>query len=140
MKNNEKEEENGGSHNKPLRKKTYTKARTRQAKAKKDALEVLRQTFGNVSMCCEKIGISRPTFYQWRADDPAFDAEVEAINERTLDFVESKMIQGIRDGNTRLIMFYLNCKGKKRGYGLKQESENGTSAITLRFSPEEADF
>lgn len=113
----------------------------RMSKTKKDALRILKANFGNVSMTCEQVGIARVTFYKWRSDDPDFDAEVEAINERTLDFVESKMMQGINEGNTRLIMFYLNCKGKKRGYGVKAETEGERSCgVTLHISPNEADY
>ncbi|MBQ4080224.1 MAG: hypothetical protein II596_06050, partial [Thermoguttaceae bacterium] len=62
-------------------------------------------------------------------------------DERTLDMVESKLIEGINEGNARLIIFYLNCKGKKRGYGLKNESESDKSnGIVINITQEEADF
>lgn len=108
---------------------------------KRDALTNLRLFFGNVSLTCEKLGISRQTFYNWRAQDSEFNREVEEIDERTLDMVESKLIEGINEGNARLIMFYLNCKGKKRGYGLKNENETDkSSGIIINISQEEADF
>ena len=123
------------------KKSNYTKTHSYQKRAnltKQNAIETLKKTFGNVSMTCERLGLSRQTFYKWRNEDPEFNAAVEDINERTLDFVESKMFEGINAGNTRLIMFYLNCKGKKRGYGLKEEEKN--PAIVLKISPEEAEY
>ena len=113
----------------------------RMALTKKDALRILKSNFGNISMTCEQVGVSRQTFYKWRNDDAVFNEEVEAIQERTLDFVESKMIQGINDGNTRLIIFYLSCKGKKRGYGFKSDADvDKNNSITLRISSDEMEY
>lgn len=126
------------------KKSSYTKTHAYQKRAEKSkqyALEVLKKNFGNVSLTCEKVGISRMTFYKWRSEDAEFNQEVEDINERTLDYVESKLLQGIQDGNTRLIMFYLNCKGKKRGYGLKNETDGDKSgAVMIQITADEADF
>lgn len=125
-------------------KKSYTKTHAFQKRAEKSkqyALECLKKTYGNVSLTCEKVGLSRMTFYKWRSEDPEFNRQVEEINERTLDFVESKLLQGIQDGNVRLIMFYLNAKGKQRGYGLKNETEGDKSgSVMIQISSEEADF
>ena len=41
---------------------------------------------------------------------------IDALNEETLDYAESKLLQSIRDGNVTSIIFYLKTKGKKRGY------------------------
>ena len=46
----------------------------------------------------------------------AFKAEVEAINEASLDYVESKLMTAIHNDNITAIIFYLKTKGKKRGY------------------------
>lgn len=117
------------------------KARERIATQKELAIELLKKTFGNVSMTCEKVGISRVQFYEWRREDPAFNAEVDAINDRNLDFVESQLMRGIEEGNAKLIMFYLNAKGRARGYGLRNESDGDKSgAITIRLSADEAEY
>lgn len=126
------------------KKKTYTRTFSNEKRAeitKQNALKLLTKCFGNISLTCDKLGVSRQTFYKWRAQDKEFDRAVEEINERTLDMVESKLIEGINEGNARLIMFYLNCKGKKRGYGLKNENESDkTGGIIINISQEEADF
>ncbi len=126
------------------KKSSYTKTysyRARMEKTKQDALKLLAKCFGNISLVCEQLGVTRQTFYNWRRQDKNFDLAVEEINERTLDMVESKLIEGITEGNARLIMFYLNCKGKKRGYGLKNENESDKSGgIVINISQEEAEF
>ena len=129
-----------GQTGKKTGRKTFSNQH-RMALTKKDALRILKSNFGNISLTCEQVGVSRQTFYKWRNDDSVFNAEVEAIQERTFDFVESKMIQGINEGNTRLIIFYLSCKGKKRGYGFKSEADTDkNNAITLRISSDEMEY
>lgn len=101
---------------------------------KKAVLETLKKSMGIISTACEKAGIGRTTFYEYMKTDPEFKAEVEAINERSIDFVESKLFEkmsGVRvqgqngvyaipPSDTALI-FYLKTKGKNRGYVERQE-------------------
>ena len=41
---------------------------------------------------------------------------LKQIREDSLDFVEGKLFENIREGNTSSIIFYLKCQGKSRGY------------------------
>lgn len=93
----------------------------RRNRRKREAIELLNRNLGNVSACCQQIGISRATFYEWRQKDPDFDEAVREINERALDFVEGQLFQGIRAGNAKLIIFYLVNRGKSRGYSRRPE-------------------
>ncbi|MBR4833080.1 MAG: hypothetical protein IKU86_01945 [Thermoguttaceae bacterium] len=101
-------------------------------------LEELRNSLGLVSSACDKVGVGRTTFYEWLKNDPEFARQVDEIEERALDFVESKMFQAIQNGDVRLIQFYLSTKGRKRGYAPKTDVETGP--VVLRISQEEADF
>ncbi len=112
----------------------------RMEKQKKDVLKALKTTMGNVSLSCEKVGISRFAFYRWREEDSDFNREVEEINERTLDFVESKLMQGIQDGNARMIIFFLSTKGRKRGYGQTKEQTEKESGVMLNITSDEAEY
>lgn len=112
----------------------------RMEKQKKDVLKALKTTMGNVSLSCEKVGISRFAFYRWREEDSDFNREVEEINERTLDFVESKLMQGIQDGNARMIIFFLSTKGRKRGYGQTNEQTEKESGVVLNITSDEAEY
>jgi hypothetical protein len=105
---------------------------------KKVMLKALAKTRGIVSTAAEAANISRQTHYDWIKDDPEYKAAVDAINEATIDFVESKLMQLI-DGPTREVItehgitqlkdppvtaaaiFYLKTKGKSRGYVERQE-------------------
>ena len=93
----------------------------RRNKRKKEIIEILSKNLGNVTAACEKVGISRATFYDWRRTDADFDEAITEINERTLDFVEGQLLTGISAGNAKLIIFYLVNRGKSRGYSRKPE-------------------
>ena len=89
-------------------------------KHKKQLLEALKTTHGIVAPACESVGLNRKTFYEYYNNDNAFRAEMDAIRERTIDFVESKLIQNINNGDTTAQIFYLKCQAKRRGYIDKQ--------------------
>jgi hypothetical protein len=101
-------------------------------------LKFLRLHKGIISHAAEQANISRRTHYNWMKTDPAYKEEVDAINEATIDYVESKLmqlidgptrevvtefgIQSLKDApNTAATIFYLKTKGKNRGYVERQE-------------------
>jgi len=102
----------------------YSPAQVRQLK--EDYLEALKQSAGLITQACRKVGIgSRQTILNWRQKDPKFDeackeAEKEAC-EMALDQAEGALMRNIQAGDTKAIRFYLQCKGKSRGYDLRQE-------------------
>jgi Bacterial regulatory protein, Fis family len=105
-------------------------------------IEALKKCVGNVSEACEVVGIGRKTHYNWVNDDAEYKEAVEAINETSIDHVESQLVKLIngfelpetkvfctKDGDivthdmqkqyppdTAAIIFYLKTKGKHRGY------------------------
>ena len=83
---------------------------------KKELIEALSNSLGNVTVACQLVKIHRSTFYEWLKNDPEFKKEVEAIEEEALDFVEDALKKRIQQGDTTAIIFYLKCKGKKRGW------------------------
>ena len=112
----------------------------RRNRRKRELLNVLRNTLGNVTASCQKVGVSRATFYLWRQEDPEFDEEVNEINETTLDFVENQLMKGIKEGNTRLIMFYLTAKGRSRGYGQTPVDAAERRQLKVVITQDEAEF
>lgn len=118
-----------------------------QLKLRKRAmLEALRNTMGIISAAADMVGIDRGTHAKWMKQDKKYRAEVEDIDEKSIDFAESKLLQRIKGStlpdskvfmgrdkegksititvpmtkhlppDTQAIMFYLNAKGKARGY------------------------
>lgn len=82
----------------------------------KNFLKALEDVGGNIKAACMKSGIkSRNTVYDWMKK-PDFKAAVDAINEASIDYVESKLMTAIQNDNITAIIFYLKTKGKKRGY------------------------
>jgi hypothetical protein len=106
--------------------------------SKKKLLEALEVYHGNVTKACRAIGCSTQTFYNYKKKDKNFKAEVERINETTIDYVEDKLfelIDGIkiqkgdndiylRPPDKSCIMFFLKCRAKHRGYIERQENIN----------------
>lgn len=108
---------------------------------KKEILEALEAKYGIVTDACKSIGFNRGTFYEWLKQDPEFKSAVESIQDVALDYAEGKLFEkmsGIKtiggfdsDGNAIIytqppsdtaLIFYLKCKGKKRGYVERQEN------------------
>ncbi len=90
---------------------------------KRQFLDVLAKSLGIVSTASEKTGFSRTSHYRWMQEDPAYKAEVDAIQESVIDFAESHLYKLIKEGNPAANIFYLKTKGKNRGYIERQEIE-----------------
>lgn len=76
-----------------------------------------------VQAACEKVGVSRATFYNWKKDDADFAKQAdEAIGDGTLfmnDMAESQLLTAIRDGNLGAITYWL--KHRHSAYGNRME-------------------
>ena len=90
---------------------------------KKNFLEALHNNLGNISEACNKINISRQTYYRWIDDDVEFDEQCRNVEESLLDLAENRLLEKIDKYDTTSIIFFLKTKGKKRGYVEKQEFE-----------------
>jgi len=101
---------------------------------KKELLEALAKSKGIVSTACESVGLSRTTFYDYVNTDPEFAQAVDDINEKSIDFVESKLFEKItgvtvqtgdniyeQPPSDTAIIFYLKTQAKDRGYVEKTE-------------------
>lgn len=89
---------------------------------KKQMIEALKKTLGNVSAACGQVGISRNTHYDYLKRFPEYKEEVESISEMAIDFVEGKLFESINNGSDTAIIFYLKTKGRSRGYIEKHEN------------------
>ncbi len=79
-------------------------------------LKALESTLGVMRPACIMAKVSTATVAKWEREDEKFREELDEIREGTLDFVETKLLKQIEDGNTQATMFYLKTKGKDRGF------------------------
>ena len=89
---------------------------------KEAMLDALKKTLGIVTTACQKADISRGTHYNWLREDPIYKSRVDEISEMAIDFVETKMFEGVNNNDSGLIKYYLSTKGKSRGYVERQEN------------------
>lgn len=82
----------------------------KNARTKQLILEQLRKT-PIIEAACQKIEISRMTFYRWKNEDKEFAKKVdEAIFDGCLlvnDLAENQLISAVKDQNMQGIMYWL---------------------------------
>ena len=90
-------------------------------------IEALTRSLGIVTSACQSVGIDRVTHYNWCKADEKYNKAVDDIFEVTLDVVEGKLHDLIKEGNPNAIFYYLNNKGKSRGYSRIQVEQSDDS-------------
>lgn len=107
------------------------------------------QTIPNISLACEKVGLSRNTIYRWCKEDPAFkdrlDEAIETGTESVNDLAESKLISQINASNMQAIRYWLD--NNKKTYmrprpkdfweGIREDNRIREIVITRADSPNE---
>ena len=86
-------------------------------------LAALVETLGIALFACKRVDVNYEEYLAWRREDAEFARQVELIEERALDFVEGKAFEEIKKGNARLIQFFLQTKGRARGYARESANE-----------------
>lgn len=98
---------------------------------KKNMLEALKATFGVITRAAEQVGICRAVHYDWLKEDPEYAAAYAELTELKKDFVESKLLKLVNDGDTAATIFAAKTLCKDRGYVEKWQQEisgpDGTS-------------
>lgn len=79
-------------------------------------LDALKNTLGIISVACENAGVGRRTHYKWYSSDEEYRAQVDDVLSGAKDFVESKLMENIENGDVTSIIFYAKTKMKDRGY------------------------
>lgn len=105
---------------------------------KERLLAALEETLGIALFACRRAEIEYDDYRAWLRDDPEFARRVDLIDEIALDFVEGKALDEIKNGNARLIQFYLQTKGKARGYD--PTASNAPRQTVAFLSPEEMEY
>ena len=109
-------------------------------KLKEALLEQLRKT-PIIQIACEKLNISRMSFYRWKQEDKEFAAKVdEALLDGQLlvnDLAESQLISAVKDRNITAILAWL--KHHHPAYKTRVEIE-GTVNTIQELSPEQKEL
>ena len=93
------------------------KSVVRLTKKQKNFIEIFSgPALCNISATCEKVGISRRTFYYWKERNEKFREAIEEAEESNIDMAETKLKTAILNGDMTATIFFLKTKGKKRGY------------------------
>ena len=81
-----------------------------------------------IQIACEKLGVSRATFYRWKTRDKVFAEKVEkAINDGSLlvnDMAESQLISAIKNNNLTAI-FWLKTHHTRYSPKLEVTTKDG---------------
>jgi len=101
---------------------------------KKAMVAALEKSLGIVTIACKEVGISRQTHYDWYNKDASYRKSVDDLSDVALDFAESMLHKQIQEKDTTATIFFLKCKGKKRGYVERSELEH--SGIPTKISVE----
>ena len=115
-----------------------TKTQPRTAANKKAMLEALAKKMGMIGQACKAVGINIKTYERWIKNDDEFRQKVEAIEYENLDLAESKLLKAVKEENLTAIMYYLNNKGKARGYNQRIEVTDAEGKAIFPFSWEKA--
>jgi hypothetical protein len=97
-------------------------------------IEAYQKSAGNISHSCKIANIARQTYYEWIDKSDKFKSALEDIIEENHDFVESKLLQAIKEDNLSAIQFYLKTKAKDRGYTEQQKLDiDSNSSLRIEF-------
>lgn len=81
-----------------------------QERIKKKLLEELEK-IPIVQYACQKVGISRSTYYRWIEDDKKFSSDADDAQQKGVeiinDMAESKIINKVQEGQFTAITFWL---------------------------------
>lgn len=84
-------------------------------------IEGIRDTGGLRSQIAENLGCSEATVYTYIREHPEIQKALEEEENRILDMAEGALFSLIQSGDTSAIFYYLNNKGRKRGYGVSNK-------------------
>lgn len=80
-------------------------------------LGAIKDTGGIKTEVCQRLNCGRRTIYLYIDRFPEIKEAFEEEEEKVLDMAESSLFAMIQNGDLTAIFYYLNNKGRRRGYG-----------------------
>ena len=106
----------------------------KQKFTKKQVIEAVQESHGILLVAANRLGCARPTLDDYRKRYPEVEAALHAAKERTIDFVESKLLENIKAKKEASIFFFLKTQAKARGYIEKSELKvDGEIKTTVEY-------
>lgn len=82
----------------------------------------IEQAGGIRSAAARTLKVSRVTLWRFINRHPALQEFLAEVDEEVLDMAEVKILQAIRAGDMHTVRWFLECKGKDRGYTRRVET------------------
>lgn len=86
------------------------------------AKEALEQAGAIRTIAAQKLNVHRSTLHAFLVRHPALQAFADDLEEALKDIAEARVIQAIRAGDMPTVRWYMELKGKDRGYVRRVES------------------
>lgn len=102
-------------------------------KVKKQFIEELERT-PIIQVACDRVGISRNTFYRWMKEDVEFAFEVNEALDSGIDFVndhaEGNVLNGIKKGDAGYTKYWLSSRHEayRRPFIHREKTEKESKA------------
>ena len=98
----------------------------------------LRKWGGVKALAAKELNTSRQNIQVRVNNSPRLQQEIADIDEENLDIGEGHLVKLLRKGDKDIVKYFLDRKGKKRGYGTKIEanirlSETDIAALVTAF-------
>jgi len=90
-------------------------------RSKAEVLAAIPGSGGIVSKIAKRLGIGRRTLFEYRQRWPEVEEAITDATEAGLDFAETQLMNLIESGDIKAIMYYLDNKGRGRGWGAQQQ-------------------
>jgi hypothetical protein len=72
---------------------------------------------GFITHAASALNVSRATIYNYINESPSLQEAVTQTKESLIDLAESQLKTNIEQGKETSLIYFLNCKGRHRGYG-----------------------
>ena len=90
-------------------------------KTAEQVIKSIKDSKGYIAKAAGLLGVSRSTFYNYLKKYSTAQEALDDVRESRHDYVESKLMKLIDEGNVPATIFYLKTQCKQRGYVERSE-------------------